>query len=385
MIDIPFAQLRTLGLTPALAFRAAAAAARIDPVTAETPLELMRLTEVHRDALRLCSAHAEHTGRAMPRLIRQLADDGTALAVGDWVLVTCGAMRDAWVHARVPPLSHVSRRDADGRRHPVVSNVDTALLVMGLDDDFNLRRLERYLLLIQAAGGRGQTGGDTVSDTDGVRPVVVFTKADVAARMPGLIAERVEALKGRLPASIDLLIVDGTDPETAQRLAPYVAAGQTLVLLGSSGAGKSTLTNTLLGEAVQDTGAVRQHDSRGKHTTTSRSLHRLPGGACVIDTPGLRALRPDIDEATLAASFADIDALASQCRFRDCNHLDEPGCAVREGVPPDRLRNFHKLLREARRDTMGVLERQQQVAVWKARGRAARMNLKAKRDDGSAG
>jgi ribosome biogenesis GTPase len=130
---------------------------------------------------------------------------------------------------------------------------------------------------------------------------------------------------------------------------------------------------------VQDTGAVRGHDSRGKHTTTSRSLHRLPGGACVIDTPGLRALRPDVDEATLASTFADIDRLAAHCRFRDCGHRDEPGCAVREGVDTDRLRNFHKLLREARRDTMSALERQQQVAQWKARGRAARVHLKAKR------
>jgi ribosome biogenesis GTPase len=237
---------------------------------------------------------------------------------------------------------------------------------MGLDDDFNPRRLERYLALVHASAG--------------VLPVVVLTKADVAARTPGLIAARIEALQGRLAASIDLYLVDGTDPDTARRLAPYLDPGQTLVVLGSSGAGKSTLTNTLLGVAVQDTGAVREHDGRGMHTTTSRSLHRLPGGACVIDTPGLRALRPDLDEATLAATFADVEALASHCRFRDCRHHDEPGCAVREGIAADRLRNYHKLLREARRDTMSVLERQQQIAVWKARGRASRERLRVKRD-----
>jgi ribosome biogenesis GTPase / thiamine phosphate phosphatase len=153
-------------------------------------------------------------------------------------------------------------------------------------------------------------------------------------------------------------------------------------VLGSSGAGKSTLINTLAGNDVQDTGAVREHDSRGKHTTTARSLHRLPGGACVIDTPGLRALRPDTDEATLAASFGDIENLAMQCRFRDCLHGDEPGCAVRAGVPPDRLRNFHKLLREARRDTMSVLERRQVLAQWKARSRAGHARVKSKRESG---
>jgi ribosome biogenesis GTPase len=149
-------------------------------------------------------------------------------------------------------------------------------------------------------------------------------------------------------------------------------------VLGSSGAGKSTLTNTLLGEAVQDTGAVREHDSRGKHTTTARSLHRLPGGACIIDTPGLRALRPDADEETLTASFGDIQSLAATCRFRDCKHRDEPGCAVREGIGADRLRNYHKLLREARRDSMSVLERQQQLSMWKQRGREARIRMRAK-------
>jgi len=372
MIEIAFERLRTLGLTPALANRAAAAAAQVDDSSAA--LHLMRLTEVHRETIRVTDGAHDLSARALPRLMRALADDENALAVGDWVLSHTDVHGQTWVDAQVPPMSHISRRDADGRRHPVVSNVDTALLVMGLDDDFNARRLERYLALIHATGGRAGAG-----DESAVQPVVVLTKADVAAHTAGLIASRVEALKGRLAATIDLLIVDGTDPDTAQRLSPWLAAGQTLVLLGSSGAGKSTLTNTLLGQTVQDTGAVREHDSRGKHTTTSRSLHRLPGGACVIDTPGLRALRPDIDEATLAATFADIDALAERCRFRDCRHHDEPGCAVRDGVPDDRLRNYHKLLREARRDTMSVLERQQQVAVWKARGRAARVNMKAKR------
>jgi ribosome biogenesis GTPase len=368
MIDIPFERLRALGLTPALAQRALVTAIECAAgrTEAAADLQLLRLTEVHRETVVLHDGELEHPGRVLPRLWRQLSEADTAPAVGDWVLATPADGAPVWVHARVPPTSHIQRRDADGRRHAVVSNVDTALLVMGLDDDFNPRRLERYLALVQASAG--------------VLPVVVLTKADLAARTPGRIAARVEALRGRLAASIDLYLVDGTDPDTATRLAPYLDAGQTLVALGSSGAGKSTLTNTLLGAAVQDTGAVREHDGRGMHTTTSRSLHRLPGGACVIDTPGLRALRPDLDEATLAATFADVEALARRCRFRDCRHHDEPGCAVRAGVAADRLRNYHKLLREARRDTMSVLDRQRQVAIWKARGRAGRERLRLKRD-----
>jgi ribosome biogenesis GTPase len=217
-------------------------------------------------------------------------------------------------------------------------------------------------------------------DAGGVLPVVVLTKADVIAQTPGALEARIAALQGRVPPGIDLLAVDGTDPLTAERLSVYLGPAQTLVVLGSSGAGKSTLTNTLIGRATQDTGAVREHDSRGKHTTTSRSLHRLPGGACVIDTPGLRALRPDADETRLAAAFGDIESLAPNCRFRDCKHHDEPGCAVREGVADDRLRNYHKLLREARRDTMSVLERQQQLSAWKARGRATRERMRVKRE-----
>ena len=364
MIEIQFERLRAMGLTPALANQASALS--LSASDASVRLQLMRLTEVHRETVRLHDGAADLSARVLPRLIRMLADEATALAVGDWVLAAADTYGAVWVHERVPPLTHINRQGADGRRHPVVSNVDCALLVMGLDEDFNLRRLERYLVLVQSSG---------------VLPVIVLTKADVLAGTRGALEARVAAVIARMPASIDVLAVDGTDPATADRLLPYLGAGQTLVLLGSSGAGKSTLTNTLLGVQVQDTGAVREHDSRGKHTTTSRSLHRLPGGACVIDTPGLRTLRPDADEATLNASFEELESLAASCRFRDCTHHDEPGCAVRDGMPEDRLRNYHKLLRESRRDTLTPLERRHQVAMWKTRSKATRARMKDKRGE----
>jgi len=355
MIEFDFALLRALGLTPAIVNLASSTAA-----AAESELHLMRLTEVHRESVRLHDGARQFSAQAAPRLLRTLAEADTALAVGDWVLAAPGAEGTAVVHALVPRTNHLARRDADGRRHPVASHVDTALLVMGLDDDYNPRRLERYLTLVHASG---------------LQPVVVLTKADVLAADG--VAERVDLLRRRLPPGLEVIAVNAMSPAAATALAAHLRTGQTLVLLGSSGAGKSTLTNTLLGHAVQDTGAVREHDSRGKHTTTTRSLFCLPGGACVIDTPGLRALRPDVDEATLASSFADVDALAAGCRFRNCRHVDEPGCAVRATLDADRLRNFHKLLREARRDTLGVLERQRQVATWKARAKASRARQKA--------
>jgi ribosome biogenesis GTPase len=179
-----------------------------------------------------------------------------------------------------------------------------------------------------------------------------------------------------------MVIVDGTDAASAASFAHLAGFGRTLVVLGSSGAGKSTLTNTLLGAAVQDTGAVRVNDGRGMHTTTVRSLHRLPGGACIIDTPGLRTLRPDADAEALVASFADVATLSARCRFRDCSHGGEPGCAVRAGVDPDRLGNFQKMLRENRRDSLTWVERRQQLSAWKSRGREARVRMKMKRGEG---
>ncbi|WP_280150979.1 ribosome small subunit-dependent GTPase A [Piscinibacter sp. XHJ-5] len=361
MIDIDFERLRCMGLTPAMAQHLA-----MQTVPEGGPFTLMRLIEVHRETLRLHDGQHEHSARVLPRLTRELAEQDTALAVGDWVLATPDVHGDCWVHMQAPPLTHIVRRDADGSRHPVVSNVDTALLVMGLDDDYNLRRLERYLALVQGSG---------------VQPVIVLTKVDVAAPTPELLSPMLQELRARVSGSLDVVAVNATHASAAHALAPYLHAGQTVVLMGSSGAGKSTLTNTLAGAALQDTGAVREHDSRGKHTTTSRSLHPLQGGACVIDTPGLRALRPDVDEATLAWLFDDIGKLALHCRFRDCRHQDEPGCAVREGIAGDRLRNYHKLMREARRDTMTVLERQQQASVWRARGKATRQWMKMKRGE----
>ncbi len=358
-IDIDVELLSLLGLSPALAGRALQSAD-----TLPLPTTLSRIIEVHRETHVLHDGRASHAARPLPRLLRMLQGEDAALAVGDWVLASrdgCGA---AWIEARVAPSTQIVRRDGDGRRHVVVSNVDTALLVMGLDADFNPRRLERYFALVHG---------------EGIGAVVVLTKRDVAAPTDAVLDARLADLRGRIPPSAEVLAIDATNAAAADALAPCLGRGQTLVMLGSSGAGKSTLTNTLLGHCVQDTGPTRENDGRGKHTTTARSLHRLPGGACVIDTPGVRTLRPD-GEGALAGVFADIAELAGHCRFRDCRHESEPGCAVRAGVDADRLRNWHKLLRETRRDTATALDRQREVAMWKARGRAAAARMRAKRE-----
>ncbi|HSI59432.1 MAG TPA: ribosome small subunit-dependent GTPase A [Ideonella sp.] len=369
MIDsIDFEALRGIGLSQALV-------ARLFSLSASEPGDrLMRITEVQRDRVTLHDGHTALPAQTWPTLRLALQMQADTLVVGDWVLARETQPGEWWAAARVPPETRLLRRDSRGERQPLVSNVDTALLVMGMGHDFNLRRLDRYLALVRLAG---------------VRPVVVLSKADLHAEP----AARVLAVRrhlgleqgGRLHGEVDVLALDGRAETARAALAPWLGVGQTLVLMGSSGAGKSTLTNTLaqadggsLG-SLQSTGPVRQGDDRGRHTTTARSLHRCPAGACIIDTPGLRGLQLDADEAQLDAAFDDVASLAPHCRFRDCEHHDEPGCAVRPAIAPERLLSYQKLMREARRHEMTVFDRQQQMAVWKARGRAAKAVSRSKR------
>ena len=348
-------RLRPIGFTPAIA----QAVAALDDASGEP----MRLIEVHRETVCVIDGFDEHTVRPLPQLQRTL-DAGDALTVGDWVLVERDQHGDRWLKQRVPPLTQLVRRNSSGARQPLVSNVDTAMLTMGLDGDFNLRRLERYLAMVKPAA---------------IWPIVVLTKKDLCDDVDA----RLDELRARLPRDLAVHAVDARAVCTATELAPYLGSGQTIVALGSSGAGKSTLTNTLVGAHVQSTAAVREDDSRGRHTTTSRSLHLLPSGGCIIDTPGLRGLRPDVDADDLAASFDDIRELADQCRFRDCQHNDEPGCAVRAGVTADRLSNYQKMLREIRRDALTPLQRRELLATWKARHRAATERMTIKRGKGA--
>ncbi|HSW08261.1 ribosome small subunit-dependent GTPase A [Aquabacterium sp.] len=364
MDSLDFEALRSIGLTTPMR-------QQLPSLDLDENTRLLRVVEVQREHLLLHDGQAEQRGRLATALVDRLQQDDDAVAVGDWVLVRPDGQGGGHITERLAPLTQLARRVNDGRGSPrrqvLVSNVDTALLVMGLDHDFNLRRLERYLALVRLAG---------------VDALLVLTKADTVD--VAQLARRTAQARDCLPAAMSLLALDSRDARAASALQPWVGAGQTLVLLGSSGAGKSTLTNTLTGlqsgQGGQFTGAVRADDSRGRHTTTVRTLRRTAAGACIIDTPGLRALRLDVgDEEQLSEVFGDVARWAASCRFRDCRHQDEPGCAVREAVPPERLRNFQKLLREARRDAMTVLERREQLAVWKARGREGAMRAKAKR------
>ena len=252
-------------------------------------------------------------------------------AVGDWVLVD-GAAHAPRIVALLPRHSAIKRGAAGEhyRQQLIAANIDTVFVVCGLDADFNPRRIERYLVLVQGSGAT---------------PVVVLTKADKAGE-----AAVAAAHAGLAAHDVAVVAMNAKDPASVQALAPWLAPGHSVVLVGSSGAGKSTLTNTLLGSERMKTAEVRAHDARGRHTTTHRALIPLPAGACLIDTPGMRELKPTGEE-DITESFEDIDALAAECRFRDCAHQREPGCAVRAALEAGtldagRYANFLKLRAE---------------------------------------
>ena len=232
-------------------------------------------------------------------------------AVGDWVLID-GRPQAPRIVALLPRHSAIKRGAAGEhyRQQLIAANIDTVFVVCGLDADFNPRRIERYLVLVLGSGAT---------------PVIVLTKADKAGE--AAVSAARAGLAGLALQDVAVLAVNAKDPASVDAFAPWLAPGRSVVLVGSSGAGKSTLTNTLLGVERMKTAEVRAHDARGRHTTTHRALIPLPAGACLIDTPGMRELKPTGEE-NVAESFDDIEALAAECRFRDCRHQREPGCAV---------------------------------------------------------
>ncbi len=306
-------------------------ASQLEPGSGLRPARVMA---VHRD--RLDVAGAGDTQSVV--LAGRIADQ--PVAIGDWVLLDESGERVE----RVLERFGVFKRGAAGPSHTVqliAANVDTVFVVTSANRDFNIARLERYLAIAQDAGAF---------------PVVVITKADTVDSTADFVREASALSPGLLVEAVNAL-----DPDSVSCLRSWCGVGQTVALLGSSGVGKSTLVNTLSG-AVQDTGAVREDDQRGRHTTTNRSMHPLPDGGWLMDTPGMRELQlVDVGDA-LDDVFTDVSVLAEQCRFGDCQHESEPGCAVQAAIEggeldADRLRRYRKLVAEDRRNTESTAER----------------------------
>jgi ribosome biogenesis GTPase len=293
-----------------------------------------RVVAQHRGCWRVVGAFGEGSAEASGKL-RLAAEAGADWpAVGDWVSVDINRPHDlGFVHTVLPRRSQFTRK-APGRRieeQVIAANVDTTLVISALDGDFNPRRVERYITQCWEAG---------------VRPVLILNKADACEDACEKAAEM-----ERVALGIPVHVVSAITGEGMEGIERLFLPGETLVLLGSSGVGKSTLTNRLLGQSLQKVNEVRANDSRGRHTTTTRELFALPGGALLIDTPGLRELQLWDAAEGLAQTFADIHLLARGCRFTDCRHETEPGCAVQAAVQAGtldlaRLENRRKLIRE---------------------------------------
>jgi ribosome biogenesis GTPase len=293
-----------------------------------------RVIEQQRKFWRVAGEFGECCGEAAGKLRLCADEDVEWPAVGDWVAAEIGDERSAARIQEVLPRRSRFLRKTPGKKiaqQVIAANVDTALLVCAMDGDFNLRRVERYLAQCWESGAR---------------PVVVLNKADACANASSKGAE-IE----RVALGAAVCVVSAKTGQGMEELEAFLKRGDTLVLLGSSGVGKSTIANRLAGELRQEVQPVRDSDSRGRHTTTSRTLIALPGGALLMDTPGLRELQLwDADEG-VSEVFAEIEELATECRFGDCRHEGEPGCAVQAAVSAGRLdaarlENRRKLLRE---------------------------------------
>jgi ribosome biogenesis GTPase / thiamine phosphate phosphatase len=313
-----FAALQAIGLRADLA-----------PAPPLPGLELVRIIEHHRSGYVLSNGSQNFSAQAHPKL-KQLSAE-LRPAVGDFIWLDARQSMFAHTLARTSAL----KRAAAGEKfseQTLAANIDKVLIVCGLDRDYSERRIERYLTLVHGCN---------------IKAAVILSKADQHPDGPELLA----ALQARI-GDIKIYALDVRDPAQALVVKDEIGPGQTGVLLGSSGAGKSTLSNALSNLEVMQTGTVRARDGRGRHTTVHRALLRLPWGACLIDSPGLREIKLTGDEDLGAQTVSDIDALSGECRFRDCAHENEPGCAVLQAIESgqlsgDRFDNFKKLELEA--------------------------------------
>ena len=327
-----------------------------------------RVLSEHRDVYRVHTGSKHLPARVSGRLRHDSSNAADLPAVGDWVVVEhSGEDSDALIQVVLPRMSTFSRQTAGKRTDEqiVAANVDTVWIVSAFDSDLNPARLERYVTLVWQSGAS---------------PAVVLAKADLSQAPESVVASLTARMVGVPVHAVSVL--DGAGLEA---LGDYLTPGSTIALLGSSGVGKSTLINRLAGSEVMRTASVRESDGKGRHTTTHRQLVLLPSGALLLDTPGMRELQLWSADEALERSFEDIEALARACRFADCEHESEPGCAVHAAVQSGelasgRLENFRKLKRE-----LAHSERKQDARTglnekkrWKERTKEYRDRFKGK-------
>lgn len=296
--------------------------------------EPARIVEEHRGSYRIRAESGEYSAEVTGRMRHHVDGHRDLPAVGDWIVARFfPPEHKARIQAILPRRTAISRKDAGRKQREqiVAANVDIVFIVSSMDQDLNPRRIERYLAMVWNSGAM---------------PVVLLNKADCCPDIEAAVAEIGSTALG-VPVHA-LSATTGSGIEAAHR---YLSPGKTAVFVGSSGVGKSSLINRLLDEDFLPVNSIREKDRRGRHTSTSRQMLFLPGGGIVIDTPGMREIGLWENPDGLARSFTDIAGLARGCRFRNCTHTSEPGCAVLQAVAegvisPDRLRNHHKLRAE---------------------------------------
>ncbi len=321
--------------------------------------EPVRVAEQQKESYRVVGETGEITAEVSGRF-RHTAHDMSAFpAVGDWAAVSSHGGRGL-IRAVLPRRTKLSRKAAGLRtdEQVLVANVDAVLAVTSLNQDLSARRMERYLSAIWESGAQ---------------PVLVLNKADLCPNPREAAAEIAAVAPG-----VNIHVVSAATGEGFDDLGSYIGPGNTVVLVGSSGVGKSTIINRLLDSNVQSTRDIRSSDETGRHATTYRRLFMLPGGGVLIDTPGIRELQLWDAGEGLDETFEDIGRLAAECRFRDCQHETEPGCAVRDAIGASRLESYRKLKRELqhldrRRDAAAQSE---QKKIWKQRNKALRIFYK---------
>jgi ribosome biogenesis GTPase / thiamine phosphate phosphatase len=289
-----------------------------------------------RDIYRLASEHGEHWAEIAGSLRHKSLGPEEFPVCGDWVLADNSADQGRTVvRVLLQRRTSFTRQQAGAApgQQVVAANIDTVCLVSGLDTDFNLRRIERYLAIAWESGAR---------------PVIVLNKADICSELPLRVSEVMSLAPG-----VPVLAVSAVEDRGMEDLLRCAGRGQTLALLGSSGVGKSSIVNRLLGRSVQEVRETDPDTGRGVHTTAARQLFMLPSGGLIMDTPGMREIQAWSSETGLDTAFEDIQFLAQECRFRDCSHQTEPGCnvcaAVERGeLDGARLSNYFKLQKEAR-------------------------------------
>ena len=313
-------------------------------------LTVSRVLSQEKGIYRLISSQGEKWGEISGRFYYDVQEKSEYPAVGDFVIVDWNKSGGNAVIRHVLPRKSSFIRKAAGEKKEeqiVAANIDTIFLCMSMNNDYNLRRLERYL---------------SIAWNSGAMPVVILTKADLCEDSE---SKRIEV--SSVAAGVEVLVTNGMEKDGYQQIFPYIEDGKTIAFIGSSGVGKSTLINCLLGENYMDTNGLR-NDDKGRHTTTHRELILLPSGGMVIDTPGMRELGMWDSGDGIHQTFSDIEKLAQSCRFRDCTHSEsEPGCAVQDAIAcgelsMDRLLSYQKLMNENHyvENTQGYLAEKKQ-------------------------